>query len=289
MRPRAKKVVGLIGYPLQHSFSPLFQQAAFDYYSLPACYELWETLPEDLDGAVASLRMPDCLGSNVTIPYKEAVIPLLDALDEQAHDIGAVNTILHERGSLKGYNTDVQGFISSLEYDAGFEPFGKYALILGAGGVARAAAIALLRAGAARLVICNRHVARGQSLVDFLAAKGTQVELSALSCARQDLAKALAGCDLVVNATSVGMKHGSDPGGSLLPPDLIPEDALVFDLVYNPTTTPLLRDAQARGARVLNGLPMLVYQGAAAFELWTGQQAPVGLMFERLKRVLEEC
>ncbi len=288
MRQKATRSVGLIGYPLQHSFSPVFQQAAFDYYSLPVTYVLWETPPNQLEQAVARLRLPECLGANVTIPHKEAVIPLLDELDEQAAEIGAVNTILNRAGTLTGYNTDASGFLQALERDGGFEPFDKSVVIIGAGGVARAAAVALLRGGVARLTVCNRHLGRAEALVGFLAGKGFQAALSACSQERRTLPKALETCDLIVNATSVGMNHGSAPHRSPLPAVLIPENVLVFDLVYNPLVTTLLRDAAARGARTLNGLAMLVYQGAAAFEIWTGKQAPLGLMFERLRRVFVE-
>jgi shikimate dehydrogenase len=281
------KYVGIIGYPLKHSISPLFQQAAFDHCGLDLCYETWETEPGRLGEVGGRLRRPENLGANVTIPYKEAVLPFLDELDDLARRIGAVNTIAKRGQSLIGYNTDALGFLRALEED-GFKVEGRRVVLLGAGGAARAAAFALVMAGVASLAIVNRTQDKAESLLSSLTSsskRGQQV--MALPWDRSSLARALSGCHLVVNATSIGMKHGPTEGRSPLEAELLPQDALIYDMVYNPEETPFLRQARMMGARTLGGLPMLVYQGAAAFELWTERAAPLDIMFEAARKALE--
>ena len=273
--------VGLIGYPLGHSVSPPMQQAAFDHYRLDLRYEVWETEPAQFDALAERLRRPSTLGANVTVPYKEAVIPLADDLDELAEQIGAVNTIVHREDKLFGHNTDAEGFIRALRQEGGFEPAGKRAVLLGAGGAAKAAGFALARAGVKSLTITDVIGERAQALSSSLRPLG--IDTYVLDGESESLEAALSDCDLIVNCTPLGMKHGASEGQSPLEARLIPKGALVYDVVYNPIETPLLRDAKAIGARTLGGLAMLVYQGATAFELWTGREAPVGIMYEAAK------
>ena len=280
------KKVGLIGYPLGHSVSPLFQQAAFDYLGLDIRYELWETERAQLPAVVAGLRQPSKLGANVTVPYKEVVLPLLDELDELAASIGAANVIVNREGRLIGYNTDAEGFMKALRQDGGFEPEGKRIVLLGAGGVARAAGFALVKAKARSLIISNWPPEWEWALALASDLQSFGSEIVALPWGGERLAKALSTCDLVVNCTSVGMKHSATEGQSPLPAKLIPRQALIYDVVYNPIETPLLADAKKVGARTLSGLQMLVYQGAAAFELWTGAEAPVDIMFKEARKGL---
>lgn len=275
--------VGLIGYPLGHSVSPSMQQAAFDHYKLDLRYEAWETEPAQLGAIMERVRHPSTLGANITLPYKEAVLRLLDELDDLASQIGAVNTIVNREGRLFGYNTDAEGFLRALRQDGGFDPEGKRVVLLGAGGAARAASFALARAGVRSLVITDIIAERAQALASDLDSLGSAVSVSVA----EHFIEALPPCDLVVNCTPVGMKHSSTEGQSPLDAELIPKGALVYDVVYNPIETPLLRDAKGAGARTLGGLAMLVYQGAMAFELWTGRAAPVDIMFEAAKGVLE--
>ena len=280
------KRLGIIGYPVGHSISPAIQQAALDYYSLDVRYEAWETPPEALEERVACLRSGEYLGANVTIPHKEAALSLLDAVEEGAGLVGAVNTVVCQEGRLKGYNTDTVGFLRALEEDACFDPSDKTVLLLGAGGAARAVATALGGRGIAALFIANRSMERARHLVEHVAPLVPQVTWLALT---EEAVKPVApSCDLVVNCTSLGMKGGPGETESPLPPELIPPGALVYDLVYNPLETPLLKAAQAAGASTLGGLPMLVYQGAAAFELWTGNKAPVAVMRQAAQRALAE-
>jgi shikimate dehydrogenase len=279
------KVVGLIGYPLRHSVSPAFQQAAFDYLALPVRYVAWETPPEAVADVLARARRPDCLGLNVTIPHKETVLKFLDAVDERARQIGAVNTIVNRGGRLTGYNTDADGFLRALRERGQYEPSGKRVVLLGAGGAARAVALGLAWAGVARLAIFNRTVERATSLAAAVRSLAPDVQVEGLPWQKVLLRDRLGGADLLVNTTPIGMKHG--PAGSPVPGTLIPAGAMVYDLVYNPAETQLLRDASRAGARTLGGLPMLVYQGAAAFEIWTGQRPPIGLMMKRAEEALQ--
>jgi shikimate dehydrogenase len=278
------KLVGLIGNKLKHSISPQFQQAAFDYLGLDIRYEVWETAKDDLPEVVKGMRDASKLGANVTIPYKEAALPLLDDVDSDARRIGAVNTIVNRGDKLIGYNTDSSGFLKELREDGGFSPRNKRAVLLGAGGAARAVGFALVDVGVKSLVILNRTQSRGEALAWDL--KVSDTEVVALSWKDGKTLMALTECDLLVNCTSVGMKDSAGEGKSPLGIGLIPKRALVYDVVYNPIETPLLAAAKKAGARTLGGLPMLVYQGAASFELWTGKSAPIDIMMRVAKRAL---
>ena len=276
--------IGLLGYPLSHSISPAFQQAALDYHSLSAVYNAWPTPPERLSDEVAKLRRDEYLGANVTIPHKERVRPILDGTDDWAEAVRAVNTIVKSDGKLIGHNTDAYGFMRSLSEKAGFEPNGKSVLLLGAGGAARSAAFGLAKDGIASLTVANRTLERARRLADEV--RGSVAEVAAIPMHDGSLAGAATGADLIVNATSVGMSHGSGHGSSPMRGDLIPPSSLVYDMVYAPADTPLLLEARKVGAQTLGGLWMLVYQGAASFELWTGREAPIGVMFEAGERAL---
>ncbi len=280
--------LGILGYPLGHSASPAFQQAALDHLGLDARYEAWEVEPERLAERVRQLRGPELLGFNVTVPHKEAVMPLLDAVEATARDIGAVNTVVSRDGRLVGANTDLEGFLRALREEGTYEPRGGNALVLGAGGAARAVAYALLVEGVAGVAIANRSPDRARVLAEELGARfpGRARALSLDAEALAPLLGADASVDLLVNCTSLGMAHGPDPDASPVPAELIPGTALVYDLVYNPQETPLLAAARLAGARTLGGLPMLVYQGATAFRLWTGREAPIDVMMRAASAAL---
>jgi len=285
--------VGLIGHGLKHSISPLFQQAAFDHLGLDIRYEAWETEPSELENILQKVRGPLVLGANVTVPYKESVMSSMDEFDDLALEIGAVNTIVNREGRLKGCNTDAGGFLRALSREGGFDPAGKGAVLLGAGGVARAASFALARAGVKSLLITDIIEEKAHELVSDLErslAGGQEPALNirALSADVPQFEEGLSGCDLVVNCTPVGMKHSAGEGKSPLEAWLIPKRALVYDVVYNPIETPLLADARRAGARTLGGLAMLVYQGAAAFELWIGRDAPLDIMMKVATKELEQ-
>lgn len=287
--------IGLIGYPLKHSISPDFQQAALDYYQLDIRYELWETKPEKLQPAVAKIKEDQNLGANVTVPYKEAVLPFLDEVDDLANSIGAVNTIVKKDVRLLGFNTDAYGFIAALGKEGHFDPEGKRVVILGAGGVARAVSFTLVQRKVASLAITDGIFERARALVENLvkyikgaspSSKDLEPDVTAFQWQSLSSAATLDNCDLIVHCTTIGMKHSPQEGQSPLSLEVIPKGILVYDLVYNPWPTPLLRLAQKAGANTLGGLPMLVYQGAASFKLWTGREAPVEIMLNKAKEIL---
>ena len=270
------QLVGIFGYPLAHSISPAFQQAAFDYYSLTVEYLAWPTPPNQLEGEVRKLRDAAYLGANVTVPHKEIVSAYLDDIDPWARSVGAVNTIVREDDRLVGYNTDTYGFIKSLKERGQFEPLDKRVLLLGAGGAARAAAFGLADEGVASLAIANRTFGRAQVLANEV--RNLVASVTATRMDETSLETACGNADLIVNCTSVGMSHGGNEEQSPLGRTTVPPTALVYDMVYNPPETPLMVQAKKSGARTLGGLPMLIYQGAAAFERWTGKAAPVDVM-----------
>jgi len=272
--PEGLRLAGVIGDPVSHSRSPLLHNAAFVQLGIAARYELWPTPAAELAARIASLRAPHILGANVTLPHKVATLPLLDRIDTDAATIGAVNTIIREAdGSLTGANTDAPAFLASLREDAGYDPAGRPAVILGASGAARAAAVALVGAGVAQLVVANRTIERAEQLLrDLRAATAGDSRLVALTLSDRTLPGLLAEAALIVNATTLGWHERETP----LAAELIPAGALVFDMVYR--TTRLLHEAAATGARTLDGAGMFVRQAALAFERWTGRPAPIQIM-----------
>ena len=273
----ATKHIGLIGKPVAHSTSPIFQQAALDHCGVDARYELWETEAEELPAVVERMRRDDCLGANVTIPHKERIIDLLDEIDPLARRIGAVNTVVNHGGRLSGHNTDILGFAQALRRDGEFDPRGCHAVVLGAGGVARAIAVALIDGGAASLTFTDIDQERAAGLARELTGQG-QTVLRAVPPASAELAAAASVCRLLVNCTPIGLRHSRAEGDTPIPPEQVPPGALVFDVIANPPETRLLAEAHRRGARIVSGMAMLVYQGAESFRLWTGLEPPLDIM-----------
>ena len=260
--------IALLAHPAGHSVSPAMQRAAIEASGLDASYDAFDVPPAGLEAAVASLRRSPWWGANVTVPHKTAVVPWLDALTPAARRLGAVNTIVRRGDGLVGDNTDLPGFARALG-DLRLELAGAAAVVLGAGGAARAVVAALAAAGV-RVALHNRGLARARALLEALELPDVAL-LPATA-----LPTAVAGCDLLVQTTTVGMQGG--PPGSPLPDGLLPERGAVVDLVYRPAVTPLLAAALAAGLPAQNGLPMLVYQGARSFEAWTGLSAPLAAM-----------
>ena len=276
-----KRVV-LIGHPVAHSLSGAMHEAAFDALGIDARYELWDRPPLTLGDAVAEIRGDDFLGANITIPHKERVVPLIDRLTEDAHATGAVNTLTREGKRLIGHNTDVPGFKVALDSLVGRQKMPRNAVVLGAGGGARAIVFGLIRDGFLRVVVFNRHLHRAEGLVKHFGRSAAHMELRAMPWHESIIEAELAKSKVLVNATSVGLAGDETPiRGDLFPPDL-----LVMDLIYNPPRSRLLREAAAAGCQVMNGELMLLHQGAAAFTLWTGQAAPVELMRQKLAEEL---
>jgi shikimate dehydrogenase len=270
-----KRVV-LIGHPVAHSLSGAMHQAAFDALGIDAIYELWDRAPTALAEAVAQLRSEEFLGANVTIPHKEKVVPLVDRLTEEAQATGAVNTITREGRRLIGHNTDVPGFRVAIDRLVGKRKMPRQAIVLGAGGGARAVVHGLITEGFQRIVVFNRHLHRGEALVRHFAKGAAHMELRAMPWHVSIIEAELAKAKVLVNATSIGLLEDVSP----IPAEILPPELLVLDLIYSRTR--LLRDAEAAGDVVMDGELMLLHQGAAAFTLWTGQPAPLALMQEKL-------
>ena len=277
--------LGIIGYPIGHSMSPVFQQAALDACGVDAQYLAYQVAPDEVEDFVNGLRQPGIMGINVTVPHKLAVMPFLDEIDDWATEAGAVNTIVNRQGRLTGHNTDGYGFLRALREGADFEPAGRRTLILGAGGAARGVVLALAREGVGDLTIANRTPERAENLAQL--AHGRNVPVRAIALPGPELVEAAASAQLIVNCTTIGMTHGPREGETPLPGEAIPPTALVNDLVYNPLETPLLREAAQAGARTLGGIQMLVYQGAASFEMWLERPAPVPVMLEAATRAMQ--
>lgn len=274
--------VYLLAHPAGHSLSPVMHNAAFRDAGIDAYYEAWDIPPEQLAHAVTRLREPRVLGANVTIPHKQTVMPHVDELTEAARHIGAINTIVNRGGNLLGHNTDAAGYWRALE-QAGVNVRGQNVLVLGAGGAARAVVYALLQAGAT-LSLSNRTPQKARDLAAAFTALGETTVLTS-QAALHDAAKQAA---LIVNTTSVGMAHGGvDPDVSPLPVDVLPDAGFVSDIVYRPAQTRLLREAAQKSLGTQNGLPMLVYQGAESFRLWTLEPPDTGVMFRAANAVLE--
>ncbi len=277
MTEQTFRLYGIFGFPLAHTLSPVMQEAAFRRVGLKAFYLPFAVKPEEFRSLIR--RRKDLLlnGFNVTVPYKEEVLRYLDDLSPSARAIGAVNTVVRRGKKWLGFNTDESGFILSLEREGKFKPRGKKILILGAGGSARAVAYGLAWRGASRIFIVNRTFGRAEKMISEYKKLFPRVKFSAnTDCDNENLKNA----DLVVNATSVGLRS-EDP--LLVRPGDFPKKTLFVDLIYNPAETKFLRLARQSGHRALNGLGMLVYQGAQAFRLWTGKKAPVEVMRAAIK------
>ncbi len=267
------RICGIIGDPIEHSMSPVMHNAAFEALGLDYAYLPFRVRREELPEAIAGIRALNLVGLNVTLPHKVDVIPLLDKLDPLAERMGAVNTIVNNDGVLAGYNTDAPGFLQAL-LSKGIEPEGKNIVILGAGGAAKGISFILAEAGA-KLVILNRTLPKAEELASQIT-QYYHKKLEAMVLSEENLSKALGGADVLVNTTSAGMVPGVDQ--TPVPAKLLKSDMTVFDIVYNPLETRLLREAKAAGARIIDGLDMLVWQGVLAFEKFTGQKAPFEIM-----------
>ena len=278
-----KRVV-LIGSPVSESLSLVLQQAAFDAAGLDVRYELWDRRPIELPDAIEALRGNEFLGASVTIPHKERVVPMVERITEEARDTGAVDTVTKEAARLVGHNTDVPAFRTALDKLVGKQKMPRAAVVLGAGGGARAVVYGLIIEGFQRVVVFNRHLHRAEGLVRHFTKMAAHMELRAMPWHESVIEAELAKTKLLVNASSVGMIEDETPiSGELIPPEL-----LVLDLIYAVPQTRLLRDAAAAGCETMNGELMLLHQSAAAFTLWTGKPAPLKVMQERLDEVRGE-
>ena len=274
-----KRVV-LIGHPVTHSLSEALLQAAFETTGIDATYEPRDTPTIELAAAIDTLRDEDYLGASVSYPHKERVVPMVGRLTDEAQHTGAVDTITREGDLLVGHNTDVLGFRPALDALVGNQRMPRSAVVLGAGGGARAVVYALITTGFQSIVVFNRHLHRAERLVKHFGRSAAHMELKAKPWHESVIEAELARTEVLINASSVGRSPEETP----IPEELLRPDILVMDLLYAPAETRLLREAAAAGATAtMNGDEMLLHQSAAAFHLWTGQEAPIATLRERLE------
>ena len=279
--------IALIGHPVAHSISPALQQAALDEVGIDARYEAWDVPPDELPQAVERLRSAAVLGANVTVPHKVELLRRADRPDAIAERVGAVNTIVRRGGQLHATNTDVVGVVRALR-DADVAIAGLEAVLLGAGGAARAVVAALRTAGARVITVANRTPGHAEALRPIA---GGDVELRScvLDPEGEPLRLAMTRAALVIHSTPLGMRHGPDEAATPLPAALFVTGQAAFDLVYTPERTPFLEAAEAAGARPIGGLGMLVHQGAESFRLWTGLEPPLEVMFAAARAALRDA
>lgn len=276
-------ICGIFGFPISHSASPAMHHAAFKHLGMEGIYLALEILPHHLRKAVEAIRALDLTGVNVTVPYKEKVLPWLDELSPEAEIIGAVNTIKNQDGKLVGFNTDGQGFEQALKESWGRSLNGARLVLVGAGGAARAVAVQAGLSGVRRLVIMNRNQTRLKNLIRHLKAHFPKMELVGYPWGYEGTRAEICSCDCLVNATSLGMDR-DDP--MPVPLGGLDSKTYVYDLIYNPIRTRWVREALGRGGRASGGLGMLLYQGALSFRIWTGRKPPLEVMRKALVQYL---
>ncbi|MEM3068719.1 MAG: shikimate dehydrogenase [Nitrososphaerales archaeon] len=272
----------VIGHPVDKSLSPIMHNEAFRAKGLNYVYLAFDVDTSRLKEAVEGLRALKVKGFNVTMPHKVAILNLLDRINEGASLVGAVNTVVNDDGELIGYNTDVNGIISALE--AKFHSLkGLKALLIGAGGAARACIVALVSKGCKEIIIMNRTFDKAKLMAEDLGKK-LKMNYNLEELSMNSLKKAINSVDILMNATPIGTYPNLDE--SIVPQELIKKDMVVFDAVYNPKKTKLIRDAEKMGAKVIPGYEMFVGQGAASFKLWTGIDAPIDIMRRAVLKAL---
>ena len=273
-----KLQVGIIGNSIKHSLSPVIQNLALKTHSIDANYEIWDTPLSELKNRIEFLKEYGVLGANVTIPYKEQVIPLLDSLSDEVKTIGAVNTIVNRDGQLHGENTDSKGFIKDITDRHNITITNKNILVLGAGGSSKAIIYGLLKNNCQSVTIINRTQAKAEDIVNKFSGMGNIKTTSLNINQTEDLSN----FDIIINCTSFGMKHSELEGKLPIPKHLIKQCEIFYDLVYNPTITPIVQEIQKYGGIGINGIGMLIEQGGLSFKLWTGLEAPIESMYSAL-------
>jgi shikimate dehydrogenase len=269
-------MVGVFGHPIAHTASPAMHNAAFQALKLNWAYAAFAVDPTKLRPALIGARDMGIRGINLTVPHKILALDIVDEVNAEARQLGAVNTVSFEAGKLRGFNTDGYGIARALKEEFGFGFKGQRVLVLGAGGAGRAIAVKAALDGALRVYVANRTAAKIEPIAREIA--GTKTECRPV--APEALASVMPDVDVLINATSVGLKEGETLG---LPATLFGPQLFVYDTIYRPAETELLRVAAEAGARTANGLSMLLHQGAKAFEIWTGQKAPLAVMRRALR------
>lgn len=283
MKSEKRKVVGIIGDPIEHTFSPAMHNAAFKHLKLPFVYEKFHVKSNELQRSVRGFQKSGVVGLNVTVPHKERVLELCDFLSKEVVETGAVNALTFHDGRIYGDNTDVYGFTKSLR-EAKTSLRGKKVVILGAGGAARACAVACVRGGASEILFFNRTVKKAQEIARFLQ---TQFSFHATLAFSLKDAHEMMFSGALIQTTSVGMYPHDEM--CILPAESFPPVSCAVDIVYRPEKTKFLQIAKQKGVnKILGGLPMLLYQGARAFEIWTGKKAPVEVMRRALLQQMKQ-
>lgn len=275
------RVVVIIGHPVEHTLSPPMHNAEFERLGLDYVYIPASVAPADLELCVKGLVASGITGMNVTIPHKQAVLPLLDSISDDARLVGAVNTIKIEDGKLSGYNTDIDGWTRDIQEDILLER--NAVCIVGAGGAARAVAAGAAKAGASRLFLCGRREATVRSLFEDLKSKLPDLDITWQLLDHPTCRESLQACNIVVNTTPVGME--SSPG-TPVPGEWLTPSQYLYDTIYTPAETELMKHARLNGSAVRGGLGMLAYQGAEAFQIWTNIAPDVERMKHTLRKIL---
>ena len=271
------KEVGILGYPLGHTLSPVIHKAGYKELGLDIKFNIWEVAPENLEKKISDIRKENVLGSCVTLPHKKSVISFIDKLDESAKEMDAVNWIVNNNGKLFGYNTDWIGFTESLKfYEKKIKD--KNCLILGAGGSAKAVCMALIKGEARSIDVYNRTVENTKKFLENF--ENQRLSVGMLNSNQINNPIFIKSYDLIINTTSVGMSGGSAPNISPINTDNINNRALCYDLVYSPEITPFIQSAKNNNIETIGGLAMLVFQAIKGFELVTKQKAPIKKMLE---------
>ena len=274
------QTVGIFGFPVEHSFSPSMHNAAFEKLGLDFVYLPFCVRPDDLPAAVKAIKALSITGVNITVPHKQNVLGFLDKVDSVAEMIGAVNTIHCQQGELVGYNTDGTGFINSLKEEGQFIPLGKTAFLIGAGGAGHALALMLAEEGIKKLYLTDIIREKSQVLFNRIKKYFNSCTVEIVDFKEECFSEKIAEVDILLNATPTGMHEGDS---SVIKENNLRKDLFVYDVVYNRETA-LLKSAKQKGAKTLGGLGMLLNQGALAFKIWTGKEAPKELMKEVLQK-----
>ena len=272
--------IGVIGHPINHSLSPVFQQAALDYLGNNNVFEKWDIHPEKLEEKIKSFRNESFIASCVTLPHKQNVIPLIDELSDSAKAIGAVNWIYNKNNKLVGDNTDSTGFIRSLSERYKFVIKDKSALVFGAGGAARAIIYGLIQSKISRIVVSNRNFEKAKFISNELS--NSKIKIEPIIFDRDSLANYAPYADIIINTTSLGMSGGPAPMASPISSELISSNTFGYDIVYSPTITPFIKQFENSGAKYGTGLSMLLYQGVEGIEKALNVKAPVNVMQKAL-------
>ncbi len=277
------KIIGVIGHPIKHSFSPIMHNTAFKLLDLNYLYIPFDVPLENLKNALKGMTALGISGFNVTLPHKEKISQYLNNISEEASVIGAVNTVVNENGTLSGYNTDVTGILETLRLYKDAITDSEISII-GSGGAARSLLYALIRHfRIERINVINRTIQKAESLKDYFTEKMLYKNIRTYELLPPDLVKIFKRSKLIVNTTAIGMFPDVDDTPTSIAESFTP-DQIVFDVVYNPVKTKFLKLAESQGAKILTGLEMFIAQGAKSLELWTGEKMPV----EKIRETLEE-